>query len=189
MKKIITIFGIAFLTVLSGNAQEKKINFNKGTLKICSSKNFEIEGYDGKEVIIKSLHDSSRYMITNVNGTKNVRFSSTENLKNQFKKGTFYTTTNGRLDSPPATRSNNLFFSRTDSGKKEGLKRLGKQQENKEFGIFLTIKEKDGELIFTDNTEGQFVMWGNESYSIKIPNSIKLNWDTSNCKKESKSQG
>ena len=52
---------IGFLTVvffiLNVNAQEKKIKFNKGTLKICSSKSFIIEGYDGDEVIIESLHE------------------------------------------------------------------------------------------------------------------------------------
>ncbi|WKD86844.1 hypothetical protein KCTC32516_02224 [Polaribacter huanghezhanensis] len=183
MKKIITVIVVVFLAVLSVNAQEKKIKFNKGILSICSAKNFQIEGYDGNEVIIKSLHDSSRYMITKVKATKNVRFSSKENLKNQFKKGTFYTTTNGRLDSLPATRSNSLFFSRTDFGKKEGLKRLGKKQENKELGIYFIIEQKNEELVFRDNDNGQMVMFGNEKYIIKIPNSLKLKWDTSNCKK------
>ena len=52
----ITVILIAF-AFLGLNAQEKKIKFYKGTLKICSSKNFQIEGYDGDEVIIKSLHE------------------------------------------------------------------------------------------------------------------------------------
>ena len=46
MKKIkyILVFAFAF-SILTVNAQEKKIKFSKGTLKICSSKNFEIKGY------------------------------------------------------------------------------------------------------------------------------------------------
>ncbi len=66
------------------------------------------------------------------------------------------------------------------------MKRLGKKQENKELGIYFTIEQKNGELIFKDK-EGQMVMFGNEKYSIKIPNSIKLNWDTSACSINKKS--
>jgi len=39
-------------------------------------------------------------------------------------------------------------------------------------------------LVFKDAASGQFVMLNNERYLIKIPNSIKLNWDTSNCKSD-----
>ena len=67
------------------------------------------------------------------------------------------------------------------------MKKLGKNQENKDLGIFFTIEQKNGELIFKDNTDGQFVMFGNESYTIKIPNSLKLNWDTSGCRKNNNS--
>ena len=58
MKPIKLIIAIAFLSALTVNAQEKKIKFNKGTLKICSSKNFVIEGYDGNEVICNSRWDT-----------------------------------------------------------------------------------------------------------------------------------
>jgi hypothetical protein len=189
---------MSLLVVFSTNAQEKKIKFNKGTLKICSSKNFVIEGYDGIEVIIKSLRDSinARFVSGNTNGARysyvtsessyNLSRKLTKNSKSpkvkkgkKAQKGVFPVITG---------RSNNLFFSRTDKSKKEGLKRLGKKQENKELGIYFTIEQKNGELIFKDNqTKGQFVMFGNEKYSIKIPNSIKLNWDTSGCKKNSNS--
>ena len=49
--KLILAISVLF-NVVKSSAQEKKIKFNKGTLKICSSKSFIIEGYDGDEVII-----------------------------------------------------------------------------------------------------------------------------------------
>lgn len=194
MKYICTVIVLAFLTVFTVNAQEKKIKFSKGTLKICSSKNFKIEGYNGSEVIIESIH-----------GNRSVRFPSSRNgylyttktakvpklVKNaKVTKGSKFSVVSRFLvDSLRIVRgrSNNLFFSRNDASKKAGLKRLGKKQENKEFGIYFTIEQKNGELIFKDNTDGQFVMFGNESYTIKIPNSLKLNWDTSGCRKNNKS--
>lgn len=177
MKNIKSILVIAFLVVFSTNAQEKKIKFNKGTLKICSSKNFVIEGYNGSEVIIKSLHRN--------NGT--TRLANGYSYTNVKSKNTNLRTKTAPNSSYPIVRgtTKNIFFTRTNSQKKEGLKRLGKKQENKELGIYFTIEQKNGELIFKDNqTKGQFVMFGNERYSIKIPNSLKLNWDTSGCKKK-----
>ena len=202
MKYIKSILVIALLVVFSTNAQEKKIKFNKGTLKICSSKNFVIEGYDGNEVIIKSLHENGNVRIANVRS--GFTYSSDGNKFPKRVKGTKKAkTVKGRKDAKNTDsivvtsvpnnfvargKSNYLFFGRNNQSKKEGLKRLGKKQENKELGIYFTIEQKNGELIFKDNqTKGQFVMFGNEKYSIKIPNSIKLNWDTSGCKKNSSS--
>ena len=185
MKNISTVIVLAFLTIFTVNAQEKKIKFSKGTLKICSSKNFKIEGYNGSEVIIKSLHNKNIRFSNVRNGysytTKPAKSSKTpKQLKNS--KGVVVSGSLNNKFTIATGKSNNLFFSRTDASKKEGLKRLGKKQENKELGIYFTIEQKNGELIFKDNTNGQVVMFGNEKYSIKIPNSIKLNWDTSGCR-------
>ena len=186
MKNISTVIALVFLTVFTINAQEKKIKFNKGTLKICSSKNFKIEGYNGNEVIIKSLHNKSVRFSNVRNGyvytTKPAKSSKTiKQSKND--KGVIVSGNLNNKFTIARGNSNSVFFSRTDASKKEGLKRLGKKQENKELGIYFTIEQKNGELIFKDNTNGQVVMFGNEQYSIKIPNSIKLNWDTSGCRK------
>ncbi|MBL4643895.1 MAG: hypothetical protein JKY44_09930 [Flavobacteriaceae bacterium] len=188
MKYISTVIVLAFLTVFTVNAQEKKIKFNKGTLKICSSKNFKIEGYNGNEVIIESSHDNRSVRFpSNRNGylytTKTAKLPKLVKGSKGVKKteGVVVSSIPNRNFTIARGKSNNLFFSRNDASKKEGLKRLGKKQENKEFGIFFTIEQKNGELIFKDNTDGQFVMFGNESYTIKIPNTLKLHWDTSNC--------
>lgn len=181
MKHIKVIFAITFLSVLTLTAQEKKIKFDSGTLKICSSKNFQIEGYDGKEVVIKSLHDNKKYTLVNGRVRGN-GFSYRTDGKGKYP-ATITSTSPKSTYTIARGQSNNLFFSRTDASKKEGLKRLGKKQENKELGIYFTIEQKNGELIFKDNTEGTLTMFGNEKYLIKIPNSIKLNWDTSGCKK------
>lgn len=189
MKYIKSIIVIALLAVFTTNAQEKKIKFNKGTLKICSSKNFIIEGYNGNEVIIKSLKDDKSIAFATVtnsysNGKSYTISSSNKNfIKKKFKKGKLINAP--AVYSYPTGKSKNVFFSRTDKSKKKGLKRLGKKQENKELGIYFTIEQKNGELIFKDNVDGQMVMFGNEKYSIKIPNSLKLNWDTTGCRKKS----
>ena len=68
LKLNIIIIVLAVFQTLSLTAQEKKIKFNKGTLKICSSKKFTITGYDGNEVIITSLTNSQNKGLTYVSG-------------------------------------------------------------------------------------------------------------------------
>ena len=179
MKHIKVLVSIALLSVVAISAQEKKIKFSSGTLKICSSKNFQIEGYDGKEVVIKSLHDNKKYVIANGYTSKGNTFTFSTKSKPKIT-----TTSPSAAYQIARGKSNNLFFSRTDQSKKKGLQRLGKKQVNKELGIYFTIEKKNGELIFRDNTERQFVMFGNEKYAIKIPNTIKLKWDTNRCVKK-----
>lgn len=187
MKDKITILVIAFLLVFTVNAQEKKIKFSKGTLKICSSKNFKIEGYNGSEVIIKSLHDKKNSFPIVTGNKARVIYNSPVTVKGKLAKVHKNSQTYSKAKNVHSN-GNFVYFSSNNSKRKKGLKRLGKKQENKDLGIYFIIEQKNGELIFKDATNGQFVMLSNESYLIKIPNSIKLNWDTSNCKKESKNQ-
>lgn len=183
MKHKKSILVIAFLIAVNVSAQEKKIKFNKGVLKICSSKNFTIKGHNGNEVIIKSLHNLKS---TNVVGY---------NIKSKVTTGYRLSTTSkppkvvGSLKRFPSkrndsVRANQLYFFRNDTNRKKGLKKLGKKNENSEYGIYFIIEQKGDELIFKDNTEGQLVMFGNERYEILIPNSIKLNWQTNGCKEK-----
>jgi hypothetical protein len=166
---------------MSGQAQEKKIKFSKGVLKICSSKNFEITGYDGNEVIIKSLHEKRG----------GLTFTSTNSLKGKVTAqgypavATSSSWSTSKKDSGKAVKVAYFF---NDAGRKEGLKKLGKKYENTELGIYFTITQKDGELIFEDikRSSGQFVMYANERYEIKIPNSIKLIWKTNLCSYDTK---
>lgn len=175
MKKVrIVIITMLFLAFqVNVNAQnEKKIKFNKGTLKICSSKKFQITGYDGDEVIIKSLHK------------KNSNYSTIATTYDTAKK----------IVIPPGTSTINssgkdhqgIVHYFVDTKRSKGLKKLGKKNENKELGIYFVIEQKEGELIFRDNHQnGTFVMVSsNEQYEIKIPNSIKLNWVTGSCANE-----
>jgi len=179
MKKIQLIIVIVLASLQFGaNAQEKKIKFSSGTLKICSSKNFKIKGYDGTEVIIKSLHEkrNSYRVISNfTQGTSN-------NLR---LKGTVRSTKRAFPKRKGDTSYPRLLFTYSDTKRRVGLKRLGKKQENVDLGIYFTIEQKNGELIFKDETTGQFVMYNGESYEIMIPNTIKLNWDTNGCRESS----
>ena len=152
------------------NAQEKKIKFNKGTLRICSAKNFKISGYDGNEVVVKSLHKN-----------RNLAFAYiTKGKLNTTSKATTITGFSNKNTNKTGVITQ--YFS--NQNKKEGLKKLGKKNENRDLGIYFKIEEKDGELVFSDevpSATGQLVMYGNESYEIKVPNSLKLIWESNGC--------
>jgi hypothetical protein len=179
--KLVAIICVLALFQMSGQAQEKKIKFNKGVLKICSAKNFQITGYDGDEVIIKSLHNKG------ANGLTFATSSTTE--ESVFVRGTARVSgTRGNLrtrfpEKKDSGQAVSVAYFFDNQGRKKGLKKLGKKYENTEYGIYFTITQKDGELIFEDQKpkSGTFVMYGNERYEIKIPNSLKLEWKTNFC--------
>lgn len=171
MKKVTIISTVLlFLAVTVTNAQEKKIKFNKGVLQIYSTKNFVIKGYDGDEVIIKSLHDKRSYTTT---------FSSLKS-GNRNIQGTVRSTTKSKNDSANLSYQG-FFLEGQESNRKKGLKKLGKKNQNQEYGIYFTIQQRDGELIFEDNKQN-FMMFSDESYEVMIPNSIKLMWNTNTVK-------
>ncbi len=168
MKNIAKIITVLFLLIqVTTNAQEKKIPFKKGVLKICSSKNFQIKGYDGKEVVIKSL---SKYRRNHVFFSK---------VTSNFTNGRI---SNINIDSLSITRPIRGFRINSNKKQKKGLKKLGKKSDA-DNGIYLKIEQKNGELIlYDDNTDDTFVMVSGEAYQIMVPNSLKLIWDSSNCK-------
>ncbi|MEE9363452.1 MAG: hypothetical protein V3U92_12720 [Cellulophaga sp.] len=160
MKHIFISLLSFFFIAQTSSAQETKIPFSKGILKICSSKNFKISGYNGKEVIIKSLHK------------KNI---SSRNFVLEFEKA--------RTRDSMNTKNLFGFIRSNNASRKKGLKKLGKNspQEN---GIYFDIIEKEGELLLQDKTgKDWFVMVSDESYEIKVPNTVSLNWNTSKCSK------
>jgi len=183
--KLTIVICVLALFQMSVNAQEKKIKFSKGVLKICSSKNFQITGYDGNEVIIKSLHDKrlQGYTIATTSweesgqsGTATVRGTGTVS----GTRAALRTLSSKKSDSAKGV---SIGYFLNDQGRRSGLKKLGKKYENTEYGIYFTITQKDGELIFEDQKQksGSFVMYGNERYEIKVPNSVKLEWKTTFC--------
>lgn len=208
MKNIKLIFTVIFLIGFCAiNAQEKKIKFNKGTLRICSSKQFQIEGYDGDEVVIKSLHEkreeNSPWVVSGFSSNapgQSYSYSSSSNgklakvgttsksnkEKTKNKKGpwevvpvvNFIEYSDVNTDS---VRNNRAVFFSNDSERRKGLKKIGKKNQNSDLGIYFTIEQKEGELLFKDQNQVGFIMTSNESYAIKIPNSLKLIWSTNNC--------
>ena len=171
---IVFVFAIGFL---NANAQEKKIKFNKGTLKICSTKNFQIEGYNGDEIIIKPIHQKrgsyNSYSISQTSGGSHVghhvggvaRVNGMRNLSSTKKSDTVIT---------------GVFYSNNNERKK-GLKKLGENINDDDLGIYFEIQKSDGELIFRDKRQNQLIMVSGEKYQIKIPNSLKLNWMSGDC--------
>lgn len=182
----ITVILIAF-AFLGLNAQEKKIKFYKGTLKICSSKNFQIEGYDGDEVIIKSLHEKKgENSVYVVNGFRNNGiYSYSNSSKNKLARvGKAQSISISSSDSIVKGR---LVFRSNNSERKKGLKKLGTKSNNSDLGIYFTIEQNGDELLFKDQSQVGFIMTSNESYLVKIPNTLKLNWKTNNCKDRDRS--
>lgn len=177
IQKIIVMVFVMFF--IHSNAQEKKIKFNKGTLKICSSKNFQIEGYDGDEVIIKSLHEKRNSNLSYV-----VTGYSSSSRRNLSKIGEAKTiSSNKKTDS---IKSNNYVFFNTNPERKKGLKKLGKNMDNESLGIYFTIEKKGDELIFKDKSGKSLVLVSNEKYEVKIPNSISIKWLSSECSSNKK---
>ncbi|WP_439131599.1 hypothetical protein [Polaribacter sp.] len=211
MKKIKIVLVIALsISFLNAKAQQKKIKFSKGTLKICSSKSFIIEGYDGDEVIIESLHQfremkfntlikrkaGEKYSTLITKDDKVFSFNGVANNTKVRKRIDSLSTNriayivNGTYSENDSTiRPKTVFFKTTNPKLKAGLKKLGKKNENVELGIFFIIEQKNGELIFKDNKQNDFIMTSNrEQYKIKIPNSIKLDWITDSCE-DKKNEG
>ena len=185
MKKIIAIVTL-LLIVGVGNSQndEKRIKFSKGTLKICSSANMKITGYDGDEVIIKSLNNNYRvkgfYNIDDQN--KRVRVSSDSSLTTAYRF--LYNYSNKKKDL------------------EKGLKPLGNKSTNPADNLYLDITENPGELILRDynysnsgnsdtsNNSGQNALTLTRSfyriskYELLIPNTVKLLWNIEDCAKK-----
>ena len=186
MRKLKLSIAILALIVfqVSVGAQEKKIKFNKGTLKICSSKKFTITGYNGNEVIITSLTNNIQNdgRLTFVSGQNAKTLTGTATVSSTSPQTTYSYATK-TLKKKDSGKAVSLAYFFNDAGRKEGLKKLGKKYENSEYGIYFLIEQKDGELIFKDNNQrdGRVVIFGNEHYEIKIPNSIKLEWKTDQC--------
>lgn len=198
MKHIITLIALLFIVGV-GNSQEKekRIKFNKGTLKICSNSHMTIKGYDGDEVVIKNLNNSSRYYYSyNLNGQNK---STTINKDTLLVKGYKLAST---------------FYNNEELEK--GLKPLGNKSANPEDNLYLDITEKPGELIIKDynysqsgnnkldgysaktssadkkkSNKNKVKVTGfanlasmNNKYEILVPNSINLSWNVEDCSKK-----
>lgn len=175
MKKIVTLLTL-FICIGVSTAQknEKRIKFSKGTLKICSNSHMTIKGYDGDEVIIKSLN--------------NTRFSYSYNFPSKKRDST------KKQDSILIT-GYTIFSNHAEKKKlEEGLTPLGDKSTNPADNLYLDITKKSGELIIRDynsNTKDQnkltttsSFLYPNNKYELLIPNSVKLLWNTENCTKK-----
>ncbi|MDC7998960.1 hypothetical protein [Gilvibacter sediminis] len=169
-KTFITL--VMLLAAVSLSAQEKSIDFKKGTLEICTSSKIQISGYDGDQVVIKSNTPENVFYVNRgnsyvLNGQARVNTTSTDSISY-------------------------LYFSTFDKDKKEkskGLTPLGSTKEDhtaidmnfdiQKFGSRLTITDKaaDGQsnVLFVSST----------SYEILVPNSVKLVLDAGKCKNNS----
>lgn len=88
MKNRILLILYAFLLVcMTMQAQEKRIDFNSGVVKICSSTNLIIKGHDGEEMVIKSLNNEKGTYITQSQEKDLYESSNTSNEKRNRGEG------------------------------------------------------------------------------------------------------
>lgn len=164
--KTLNIVLMSLLLCLTGIAQEKKIDFNKGVVNICTTSQIKISGYDGDQVIIKNTNPSTFVLSNGKSSYFNVRgYSQTE------------------TDSV-----NYIIFPKSKKkleAKSQGLKPLGtKEKEVSNSDIDLDIQIVSGELLIRDiqqSAQQNVLFFTNSKYEILIPNSAKLRWNSDNC--------
>ncbi len=178
MKGLITLL-IAFFLVNFSEAQdnEKRIQFNSGTLKLCTQANLKITGYDGDEVIIKSLNKKTRYTY------------SMDELRERTE-GFIGVGNNVQVyDSGDAASFGYITLSGDEKQLEKGLEPLGEEPKDAAEDLYLDITEKPGELIIKDyqpeKLQGIYCYWAfDNKYEIMVPNSVKLLWNTDDCSKK-----
>ena len=159
---------LLIVQVSLGQDNEKRIKFNKGTLKICSASHFKISGHDGDEVIIKSLNNQTRY-VYNFNYGKENKLKGDDSVS---VKGYRFLTNVGK-----------------EKELEKGLKPLGNKSNDPNDRIYLDISVNPGELSIRDfeksNAEEETykTFSFDNKYEIIIPNTIKLLWNSENCSK------
>ncbi len=199
MKHLITVITLLLIAGV-GNAQEKekRIKFDKGILKICSNSHMTIKGYDGDEVIIKSLNESRLSYYYDLGDKDDKLLDSLEESSEALLNKSYY-----------------LLSSKfRDTELEKGLKPLGNKSTSPADNLYLDITEKPGELIIKDykyDQSGNNNLFGytnqstnntkkksdknvtssfsnltsmNNRYEILIPNSIKLSWNVEDCSKK-----
>jgi len=179
MKKIVTVL-ILFILMSVSHAQEneKRIKFNKGTLKICSNSHMTIKGYDGDEVIIKSLNKQTRFTVVGNASAWGINAGKSSKTTDSV-----------------VVRGYSRYQNRYDRIKREkGLKPLGDKSVSPADDLYLDITKNSGELIIRDYKSGNSGQNGafatssfasyNNKYELLIPNSVKLLWNAENCTKK-----
>ena len=198
--KHLLILSALLLIVIAGHSQdEKRIKFNKGTLKICSNSHMTITGYDGDEVIIKSLNESRLSYFYDFGDRDDKLIDSLEELSENNLETSYL-----------------LLTSQNEEKElEEGLRPLGNKSSNPKDNLYLDITQNPGELIIKDyndnqlskdrltsgfNSQSSKIVKKNSSqnvattissfatinnkYEILIPNSIKLSWNVEDCSKK-----
>ncbi|MCZ4409139.1 hypothetical protein O3Q51_09980 [Cryomorphaceae bacterium 1068] len=182
----IAVILIALFIVNAGYAQdnEKRIKFSSGTLNLCTQANLKIKGYDGDEVIIKSLNKNARFVYNLDDLEELEELDDLESLTYQLESDVLI------LDSIAGSSNiRYMSFSGKEKSLEKGLKPLGKESKDPADNLYLDITENPGELIIRDyQSESGFDFmeaWAfDKKYEITIPNSVKLLWNTDDCSKK-----
>ena len=209
MKKLLIASAFLFV-IISVGAQEKRIPFNKGTLKVCSSSFSKISGYNGNEIVIKAVksldtlyaasmfNNSIRAYLVSKSGK--VRLQEARELKEMSEEDREKILSESSKEREMANefsnqrqafyfnsenRTNGLgSFFNGSSELEEGLESLSKKSIKD--SLFLDIKKSNGEIIISDIKSkylhvGSYAYYNYKQYELLVPNSVKLVWNGKNC--------
>lgn len=169
---------------------EKRIAFNKGVIKICTSSKMAISGYNGDEVIIRQLNSGNHTVLRNILGS--AKLKGGKNQDGFLVKGnkSSYKASKELYGQAIATVQSYRDRARLE----EGLRPLGNKSTDPADNLYLDIEEKNGELIIKDykptNLEASQIFFRpNTDYELLIPNTTKLLFNVENCQKQKTNQG
>ena len=175
-KTFITL--VMLLAAFTLTAQEKKINFSKGTVQICTSAKINISGYDGKQVVIKG-NSPDNFFYRNTNNSFIISGQNSQGLTTVDSISGIYFSD----------------FSRDKEEKAKGLKPLGSGEDEDSTPIdqHFEIQLSGDNLLIRDKSyntpnEAHVFFYSNNTYEILVPNSVKLMVTTSDCNEEKNPQ-
>lgn len=182
MKAFLTIVLVVFMS-LSSQAQEKRIKFSKGTLKVCSKRQIRVIGYDGDEIIIKKKGSRMLLFTTKNEYEKKSEISYAVAMRG-YKAGKLGSNINKSATNASELKKHLTNYSNINSN----LKRLGGKSGNVNKKLDFVIERKNKEITIKDTLQKndlyEMLSSAKVEYEFKIPNSIKLVWDTEKCRKE-----
>jgi hypothetical protein len=173
MKVFINCILILVIYCYQVTAQEKSIDFPSGNLEIVLSTSTKIEGYDGNKIVIEPKGEKGLRR-----GITSLSFSN-DSLFNYTLSNSAYHKKNARglkpIGSQRASQNQNPYILLKE-------KRNDKSPEK----VYLTIRNINGSLILKeeklDKPPANSILAGT-TYTIKIPNKLKLKVKSANTEK------
>lgn len=172
--KVKTLIVVCLLICTTAIAQEKKeIFFNKGTLNLCLQTTVKIKGYDGDKIIIETDGKKNYPGFVWMARRSDSIYRRNYNSKYAIKKASRGLDQLGNLKVNP---EDNPYY-------KSAKIRADKRKKQR----YLIIEESNGFISLVEkiieNPTGNYILAG-RTFDILIPNSLKLQWNTTECENQ-----